>query len=399
MTCRICKSSNSVPVVDLGEQVITSRFPALGDTSTPRTPICLVLCRECGLVQLRDTVSGSEMYEHMYGYRSGLNEMMRKHLEEYNAELSSMAGLWPGDAVLDIGSNDGTFLSCYPPTLRRIGCDPTGKQFEEFYTDMKIVPTYFTRSVFPDTRFKAVSSISMFYDLPDPVQFARDVHAVLLDDGIWTLEQSYLGTMIEQNSIDTICHEHVEYYGLRQIKRIMDEAGFVIVRVSKNTCNGGSFRIYAAKAGFSAVECPEVAEWIAKEGYLSDPRTYERFVESCATEVSKLTSFLATHKTYVYGASTKGNCLLQYANITPDRVPYAVERNPLKFGKMTSTGIPIVSEEFMRENPPEALLVLPWHFREAIVQREANYLAQGGRLVFPFPSFEVVTLSRLETHL
>ena len=378
-----------LPVVDLGEQVITSRFPAIGDTSTPKTPICLVLCRGCGLVQLRDLVSGSEMYEHMYGYRSGLNEMMRSHLAEYNAELQTMVTLQPGDAVLDIGSNDATFLSNYLPTLRRIGCDPTGRQFEEHYTNMEIVPTYFTQSSVPDVKYKAVSSISMFYDLPNPIQFARDVYNVLADDGVWTLEQSYLGTMIEQNSIDTICHEHVEYYGLCQIKRIMDAANLKIRKVSKNTCNGGSFRIYVAKRESSYIEA-DLSSWMSEEAYLLDPQTYRDFIARCDVQVAKLTEFLSTHLTYVYGASTKGNCLLQYANITPSLVPYAVERNPLKFGKMTSTGIPIVSEEFMRLSPPEAMLVLPWHFKDAIVKREAEFLRQGGKLVFPFPVFEVV---------
>lgn len=397
MACRICKTANTETVIDLGEQVITSRFPVYGDWSTPKTHICLIQCRDCGLVQLRDLVNASELYEHMYGYRSGLNPMMRNHLEAYNRELQTKVILKSGDSVLDIGSNDATFLRFYPDTVTRVGCDPTGKQFAEFYDGLTLIPTYFTAAAVNGMKFKAVSSISMFYDLPDPVQFAQDVHSVLTDDGIWTLEQSYILTMLERNSIDTICHEHVEYYALRQIKKIMDLAGFVIVDVSKNDCNGGSFRIYVAKSG---TESPKVHEWLAEEirQKLDDAETYRAFERRCGEEVAKLKAYLAEHpNTYIYGASTKGNCLLQYAQITERETPKAVERNPEKVGKMTSTGVPIISEETMRADPPDALLVLPWHFRPAIVDREAEFLRNGGELVFPFPTFDVVTMKSLSS--
>jgi len=327
----------------------------------------------------------------MYGYRSGLNPMMRAHLEAYNRELQSKVTLRPGDAVLDIGSNDATFLRAYPDTVTRVGCDPTGTQFSEFYDGLTLIPTYFTAKAVEGRTFKAVSSISMFYDLPDPVQFAKDVYSVLADDGIWTLEQSYILTMLERNSIDTICHEHVEYYALRQIKRIMDLAGFVIVDVSTNDCNGGSFRIYVAKSG---QETLAVKAWLDEETRrgLENPETYRTFERNCRAEVNKLKSYLAEHpSTYVYGASTKGNCLLQYAGLTESEIPFAVERNLAKVGKMTSTGIPIISEETMRANPPENLLVLPWHFRPAIVERESEFLRRGGKLLFPFPTFDVVS--------
>ena len=239
-TCRICKTAQLSVVLDLGNQTITSRFPDIGDLSTPVTPVCLVMCDNCSLVQLKETTSASELYEHLYGYRSGLNEMMRKHLLDYNHELVSYANLEDNDWVLDIGSNDATFLKYYSANLHRVGCDPTGKQFTEYYTDgLRLVPDYFTKNTIqtalgPSTRFKAVSSISMFYDLPDPVQFAKDIHDILDDNGVWTLEQSYVATMLERNSIDTICHEHLEYYGVKQIKEIMDRANFKIIHIGHN---------------------------------------------------------------------------------------------------------------------------------------------------------------------
>jgi GDP-D-mannose dehydratase len=403
-TCRICKTSQLSVVLDLGNQTITSRFPEIGDLSTPVTPVCLIMCDNCSLVQLKETTSASEMYEYLYGYRSGLNEMMRKHLLDYNSELVSYAHLEDNDWVLDIGSNDATFLKYYSANLHRVGCDPTGKQFTEYYTDdLRLVPDYFTKNTIhtalgPSIRFKAVSSISMFYDLPDPVQFAKDIHDILDDNGVWTLEQSYVSTMLERNSIDTICHEHLEYYGVKQIKEIMDRANFKIIHIGLNECNGGSFRIYVVKK--SCVKYAEAHELVNR--YLQQEAAaqihtvarYKQFEESCQLEMRRLRLFLEhinkdKKRVYIYGASTKGNCLLQAAQIGPSLVPYAVERNPLKFGKMTSTQIPIISEEEMRANPPDYLLVLPWHFREGIISRETTYLQNGGRLIFPFPRLEI----------
>jgi GDP-D-mannose dehydratase len=402
--CRICKNSDIVDILDLGEQVITSRFPVYGDYTTPKTPIVLTLCRECSLVQLKHGADCSELYEHEYGYRSGINNTMREHLRCYQEEIKSKVELKPGDVIIDIGSNDSTMLQYYDPNLKRIGVDPTGKQFQHFYGDVELIPTYFTRenvvAVYGEhLHCKVVSSISMFYDLPDPVQFAKDIHSVLADDGIWTCEQSYLLTMLETNSIDTICHEHLEYYSLTAVKRITDMAGFKIIDIKFNQCNGGSFRLYFAKQSSDRAESELVSQILEKERVLGvkEQQFYTNFINDCDAQVDRLTRFIDiinndNKKMYIYGASTKGNCLLQYANISSQQIRYAVERNPNKVGKMTSTGIEIISEETMRESPPEFLLVLPWHFRDEIIQREHEYLSNGGQIVFPFPKFEIYSL-------
>jgi len=381
-------------VINLGNQVITSRFPKVGEPMPPSTPMTLMMCKTCGLVQLRDLVAGSEMYEHMYGYRSGISGTMRAHLREYNDEIMLLASLEDGDAVLDIGSNDATLLKMYPDTLKRHGCDPTGAQFASEYEGLFLTPTYFTKeAVAPlGLTYKVVSSISMFYDLPDPVQFARDIYSVLHEDGLWTFEQSYIKTMLERNSFDTICHEHVEYYGIRQIKHILDLAGFKIVRVSLNDCNGGSSRIFAAKKESRWTEDIRIVQKLLdEEEHLSNPDTYAIFMACCDVEIAKLKAHLATGATtYIYGASTKGNCLLQYAGIGSELVKYAVERNPAKVGCVTSTGIEIISEETMRAAPPAYLLVLPWHFKTEIIARESEFIKAGGKLIFPLPTFEIV---------
>ena len=405
LCCRICQESSFTEVINLGNQVITSRFPKIGDTSTPNGLIRLVMCSNCKLVQLKDSTPACEMYEHFYGYRSGINESMRSHLASFNKEMQGRVHLNAGDAVLDIGSNDCTFIGNYPDHAMRYGCDPTGVQFQEFYntTGVTLIPTYFTKSAVQSRlgetlRFKVVTSISMFYDLPDPVQFAKDIHDLLDDDGVWGLEQSYVATMLERNSIDTICHEHLEYYGVKQIKDIMDRAAFKIIDISLNECNGGSFRIYVAKrSSLVHTENESVIETFLQsevDGGVHTIERYAKFNKDCAEEVSKLTQFIDManadgKQTYIYGASTKGNCLLQYAGINSTSVPFAVERNPLKVGRTTSTGIEIISEETMRANPPAFMLVLPWHFRCEIIAREKQFLDQGGQLLFPFPSFEV----------
>lgn len=386
MKCRVCKNINLTDVLHLGEQYITSQFPKTLE-NVPKTTVTLCICNECSLVQLRETPDAAKMYETCeYGYRSGINESMKKHLKEYNEEILSKIQLEKGDVVIDIGSNDSTMLQNYSTEYRRIGIDPTGLQFKEYYINgVELIPTYFTRGVYTlDKKAKIVSSISMFYDLPDPVQFAKDIYDILDDDGIWTCEQSYLPTMLERNSIDTICHEHLEYYCIDQVKRIADEANFVITDVKFNNCNGGSFRVYFSKN-----------KSLEKENLPKDSvslKDFDEFLKRVDTQVYRLKTFLKREgETYIYGASTKGNCLLQYAEIGPELVKYAVERNEQKVGRVTSTGIEIIDEQTMRKNPPKYLLVLPWHFEESIIQREQDFIKNGGKLIFPFPEFKIVS--------
>jgi GDP-mannose 4,6-dehydratase len=361
------------------------------------------MCQTCGLIQLRETTNSEELYEHEYGYRSGISNTMKTHLKEYQEEIMSIVSLKPGDTIIDIGSNDSTMLQYYSENIRRIGVDPTGKQFQQYYDEVELLPDYFTYSNvvgrFGDIRCKMVSSISMFYDLPDPVQFAKDIHTILEEDGIWTCEQSYLLSMIDTNSIDTICHEHLEYYALHQIKEIADRADFKIIDVKFNHCNGGSFRIYFAKKSSNMYkENTEVITSILgkeKERGIMTTHLYETFMNNCDKEINYLKEFIQTvtsqgKSVYIYGASTKGNCLLQYAHLDESLIKYAVERNPNKIGKMTSTGIEIIGEEKMREQPPDYLLVLPWHFKEEIIKREDTFLENGGQFIFPFPKFEIV---------
>jgi hypothetical protein len=402
LQCRICNSTNLVDVVDLGNQYLASRFPKDNERQdVPFCPVVLSMCKDCTLVQLKHTVDQPSMYEHQYGYRSGISNTMKSHLKSFNDEIQSFCKV-PITHVLDIGSNDSTFLRYYPENVKKVGCDPTGKQFESYYSDdITLVPTYFTAStiapVVPKEKFSVVTSISMFYDLPDPVQFAKDIYEVLNPEGLWVFEQSYALQMIEQNSFDTICHEHLEYYNLKNIQDICSRASMKIVNLSFNSCNGGSMRVFAAKESSSYETFANLPAYIEKEKHLYSPECYQAWMEACEVEMEKLRKFVKASKEsneaiYVYGASTKGNTLLQYVNLDNTFLPYAVERNPSKVGKFTpGSNIEIISEETMRKSPPPYLLVLPWHFKDEIVERETEFLENGGTLIFPLPSFTLVS--------
>lgn len=404
--CRICKNEKLDIVINLGKQKNTSIFKEYGKHNENKSyPIALCMCNNCGLIQLNETTPPDDMYKtNNYGYLSSISNTMKNHLKNYHNEILEKVNLKKDDIVIDIGSNDATFLHFYEENIRRIGVDPTGNQFKKFYYDLELVPDYFNYNNvinnFGNIKCKIISSICVFYDLPDPVQFAKDVYELLDDDGIWTCEQSYLLDMIKTNSLDTICHEHLEYYALTQIIEISNRTNLKIIDIKFNSSNGGSFRIYFSKKNSNKFsECTDLINKILKEEEkykLKSLDTYKNFVKKCDDELRKLTDFIKiinnnNKKAYIYGASTKGNCILQYCNITEKDVKYAVERNPEKVGLSTNTGIEIISEEKMRKEPPEYLIVLPWHFKHEIIIREKEYLDNGGQLIFYFPTFEIVS--------
>jgi NDP-4-keto-2,6-dideoxyhexose 3-C-methyltransferase len=400
-SCRICGNSQLATVLDLGEQALTGVFPKNRETTITTGPLRLVKCHGaagcCGLVQLAHTYNPNEMYGINYGYRSGLNKSMVKHLGDKVAWLLKRRPLDPGDLVLDVGSNDGTTLGFYPETVDRLGIDPTSSKFAQYYKPgVTRVADFFTAATFRQTvgerQARIITSLSMFYDLPAPLEFARDVASALADDGVWHLEQSYLPLLLETNGYDTVCHEHVEYYGLAQLQWITSRAGLRITDVEFNDVNGGSFAVTVAKGQGDA---PIVVEILAKERKLDSLATWQQFGERVARHRTQLRSLLERLKTegkkvYGLGASTKGNVLLQYCGIDAGLLTAIAEVNPEKFGCVTpGTEIPICSEAEAHAAKPDYFLVLPWHFRETFLEREAAFVAAGGKLLFPLPMLEV----------
>ena len=404
--CRVCGSIDFAPLIGLGDQALTGVFPTDAAQSVTVGPLQLVRCRgACGLVQLQHSYDAAEMYGARYGYRSGLNRSMVDHLHAIVAGLRRLVAPARGDVILDIGSNDGTLLSGYPPGEADLfGMDPSADKFARYYrSDITRVVEFFDADRFlaasSGRRARVVTSIAMFYDLDDPLAFMRQVERVLADDGVWHFEQSYLPLMLRRTAYDTICHEHVEYYALRQIEWMAERAGLKIIDVSLNDTNGGSFAVTAAKAASGLTpNLPAIAAVRDAEDALglATDAPFDAFADGVRRHRRELPQTLARLKAegrrvLGYGASTKGNVILQYCGITPDLLPAIAEVNPDKFGCVTpGTHIPIISEADAMAQGPDVLVVFPWHFRDNILRREAEYLRGGGALLFPLPHIELV---------
>jgi hypothetical protein len=403
--CRICGNATLIPVVDLGEQTLTGVFPTRCDQQITRGPLRLVKCSGepdcCGLLQLEHSFDLNEMYGAGYGYRSGLNDSMVHHLYRKVEKILALANPKAGDLVVDIGSNDGTTLGAYPEGCLLVGLDPTGAKFREFYrSDIHLIPDFFSANLiakaYPGRKAKVVTSFSMFYDLEQPMQFMREVVEVLDDEGIWVFEQSYMPSMLDRNSYDTICHEHLEYYGLRQIQWMTERAGLKILDVEFNDVNGGSFSVTVAKKSSARSAAKQlIAEVLEREHQsgLADVAPYLDFARRVEASRDELNDFLSKarseHKTvFALGASTKGNVILQYCNISESDVAGVGEVNAEKVGSFTpGTLLPILSENEVLARNPGYLLVLPWHFRDFFLH---NPKFRGRKLVFPVPLLEVV---------
>lgn len=405
--CRVCGNTELIPVVDLGEQYLTGVFPKTkSETGLTSGPLRLVKCHggenNCGLLQLEHSYDSDEMYGENYGYRSGLNSSMVSHLHNKVRQVLDRVDLKKGDLVVDIGSNDGTTLSAYPNDLLLVGIDPTGEKFSDFYpSHIKLIPDFFSvdllTNLLPGKKAKVVTSFSMFYDLEDPVDFAQQVASVLdADEGIWVFEQSYMPLMLERNSYDTICHEHLEYYGLEQIVWIAEKAGLKVIDVELNDVNGGSFSVVAAHKSSKHGDIKgNVARLLEEEmkADLTSLAPYEAFFRRTQQSKCLLKEFISGIKAkgeriVGIGASTKGNVLLQFCGFTENEIAVVGDVNPDKFGSFTpGTNIPIQDEKIVLASSPEYLLVLPWHFRDFFI---ANPLYKGRKLVFPLPALEVV---------
>ncbi|MGZ4976597.1 MAG: class I SAM-dependent methyltransferase [Methylobacter sp.] len=403
--CRVAGSENLVTVLNLGRQALTGVFPRRVTEAVTVGPLELVWCPESGLLQLKHSYDAAEMYGDNYGYRSGLNQSMVDHLTNKVAYLERMVKPREGDVVVDIGSNDATTLKAYATKgVRRIGIDPTGKKFAQYYpADVELIPDFFSAQAYRKIEQKPariVTSIAMFYDLESPISFAQQVESILADDGVWHFEQSYMPSMLRTNSYDTICHEHLEYYSLGVVKTILEKAGLRIVDVVMNAVNGGSFAVTATKkANTSIASNQPVVQWLLEQEErmgLHTPRPYREFEERVYRHRDDLVRLIRTlnadgKKVLGYGASTKGNVLLQFCGFTKDDLPAIAEVNQEKFGRFTpGTHIPIISEADAKAMRPDYFLVLPWHFKDGILRREKEFLASGGKFIFPFPEIEIV---------
>jgi len=413
-TCRICGSNKLTSILSLGEEYLASYTPKENEPEPilERAPLELIRCNRelnptaCGLVQLRHTTPPNLMYER-YFYRSGINQTMTDNLKEIVDQAMSIVKLRDVDIVVDIGCNDGTLLQNYKgKNLRTVGFDPAKNMFEfSKQSGAHIIIDYFSAKSFlehyPNEKAKIISSIAMFYDLEDPKIFVNDISKILHKEGVWVIELSYLPSMLLQNAFDTIVHEHLEYYHFSVIEYLLKKFNLKVVDVFLNDINGGSFRVFIKHndqpINDDAEKRIQNLRAYEQKLKLDTDKPYKEFLQRCEQEREKTVSFIKNEvkkgkKIYAYGASTKGNTLLQYYGLDNKLIEFVADRNPDKWGRTTiGTNLKIISEEQARASNPDYFLVLPWHFIKEFKQRESEFLNKGGKLLVPLPTFQIIS--------
>ena len=404
LKCRLCGSTQLLEMLSLGDQQLTGVFPRNTETQVLSGELSLQRCEECTLVQLGHSYDKNLMYGMNYGYQSSLNDSMKFHLKTIAEKIRDYLNFTDGDVIVDIGSNDGTFLSFFENLgLKRVGIDPTISKFaDSYHSDIIKVPEFFTKDSFnsvSDKSAKFISSISMMYDLDDPVNFALQVHSCLDDNGFWFFEQSYLGLMLEKLAYDTVCHEHLEYYSAYTIHNILNKTGFLVRSIELNSINGGSIAILASKKKNETDEhCEEFITLLNDElsqGLNTRDKliAYSDNVKLHRDDLVKVVNkFLLQGKTIsALGASTKGNVLLQYCGLDRTKISMIGDVNPDKFGCVTpGTHIPIVPESKVFDLKPDVILILPWHFEETFMNKTKSFVKNGGIVIFPLPTIKLL---------
>ncbi|MEO8679313.1 MAG: class I SAM-dependent methyltransferase [Vicinamibacterales bacterium] len=390
-TCRLCGSADLHEVFSVGNQYINDFVPADRIGKGLQAPLDLVMCKGCSLIQLRHTAPQELLYARHYWYRSGVTDTMRRALRDITAEIEQMVPLKAGDVVLDIGANDGTLLASYAvPGLVRVGCEPANNLVEQLREQADhVIHDFWTYDRYAELNLpkaRVVTAIGMFYDLEEPNQFIRDAQRVLADDGVFVAQLMCLTPMLEKNDLGNICHEHLEYYSLESLKYLFEKNGLEMFKIEENDINGGSYRIFARHLHGTGIA---FTERVTADDLNAFAERLRRNRDACVSfikaEVAK------GKKVYVYGASTKGNVILQYYGLDASLITAAAERSPEKWGKYTvGSWIPIVSEDEARAAQPDYFLVLPWAFFDEFYQREKAWRDKGGKFIVPLPEFRVV---------
>ncbi len=399
--CRSCKSKNVVDIISLGKSYLSDFVK--DNTKPPRYPLSLVMCKNCYLLQLKHTTPSSLLYTEHYGYRSGINQTMNDELKDIVIKtLDKLDVLNKKLRVVDIGANDGTLLKNYPKSFERIGVEPIRKLAKECkgHADF-VINDFFNYEAYEKKaglkKANIVTVISCFYDMEDPNAIVSDLTKILDENGILVIQQNYLVKMLTQNAFDNIVHEHLEYYSLLSLQNLLKGHDLEVFDLELRELNGGSFRTYIGYKSKRPIST-RVYEQIELEKLigLQRKKIYTDFAKRIRQNKKELYEFVkkevnAGKKIYVYGASTRGNTLLQYFDLDKKLIQKAVERNPEKWGtKIASVGIPIISEEQARQEKPDYMLVLPWFFKEEFLRREKAYLKSGGRFIFPLPKLEII---------
>jgi len=401
--CRGCKSKELRSVLDLGLHYIVN-FVEDPKTKADKSPIHLVVCINCRLVQLKHTVTPDRLFREFF-YYSGVNTTMKDHLADLTEQARQIEPVYPGDYVISIGENDGWMLSNFPRNIYTIGIEPARNMMPLLRKNCTLaINDYFSDAtvnylIEHHIKAKHIYAIAMFYDIDEPLEFLENVKEVLDTNGIFIIQMNYLKTMMENCAVDNILHEHVTFYSIQSLEPLLLRAGLKIFHVSTNDINGGSIRLYInheedekRMTYFNYLQHTiDENKWF---GHASESKLLpklEFFSQRVKDGRERLQKFInneiANHKTiYAYGASTRGASLLQVMGLKYPQVQKAVERNPIKYGKwMAGLNIEIISEKDMRDGPPDYLLLLPYWFLPEFVTREADFLRNGGRFIIPLP--------------
>jgi len=393
--CRLCGSDKLEFVFSIGDLYINDFVTADRVGRGLTAPLDLMVCNTCTLIQLQHTAPQELLYSRRYWYRSGVTDTMRTALRDVSSAIEAIVDLKPGDAVLDIGANDGTLLASYSRTgLVKIGCEPADnliellrKNTEYVMHDFWSYESYLEHTArWKAGKCKAITALGMFYDLEDPNKFISDAAKALAPDGIFVAQLMCLASMLEKNDLGNICHEHIEYYSLESLRFLFENNGLEIFKIEENDVNGGSYRIFARhfdKGSIPFSEKSTKADLLAFKQRIDDNK--KKCVDFIRGEVAK------GKTVYVYGASTKGNIILQYYGLDAKLITAAAERSPEKYGRYTvGSWIPIIPEDEARSKQPDYFLVLPWAFFKEFYDREVDWRARGGKFIVPLPEFRIV---------
>ena len=398
----------------LGELYVSDFLGEDGEPRGVKVEMKMMLDPNNGCVRLEKCAPLDKMYG-KYWYRSGINQSMRTELKRIVDSILEIKKLKENDIWVDIACNDGTMFEYIPNEIIKVGIDPADNSYKEEAEKKSdlVIQDFFSSEIYNESKFgsqkaKVITSIAMFYDLEEPEKFMQDIHKVLDDDGLWVLQLSYTPLMIEQMAFDNICHEHIYYYSLFNLKNMLENNGFRVVDCQLNDTNGGSFRLYVTKSSsdpkkFASQPHRDVCQFrinslleYEKRLNLDSIVTWKQFFDRIEKLKEQTVSFIKSEKSkgkkvWGYGASTKGNTLLQYFGLDNTLIDGIAERSVYKWGlKTIGTNIPIYSEEEMRKNKPDYLLVLPWHFIQEFKEREKDFLMGGGKFIVPCPKFEII---------
>jgi len=403
-TCRNCDSERIIKLFTLGNLSYSGFFPKNQLTKVEKKNLTLVKCSSCHLVQLDEKFNPKKLYNNNYGYRTGINSTMTNHVKDIVKKCTKLTKLKKNEYVLDIASNDGTLLNFYPNNIIKFGCDPLISKYKKFYKNIQYkISDFFTykkirKKLNKSNKFKIITAIAVFYDLEKPNLFLKDVSKLLSKEGIFLLELADLYQIIKNTMFDTICHEHIEYYSCEVINNMVKKNNMRIVDIEYNNSNGGSARFYICHEDSEyKSNIKKINKFINNEQKigLKSLKTYENFYLNIHRTKKKLIKLITdilkkNKKIFGYGASTKGNILLDYFGLTNKQIKYISDRNPEKDGKFTPTNkIPIISELKAHKLKPDYYLVLPWHFKKEILKREKKAIEKGIKFIFPLPKLEI----------